>query len=97
MPRLVNAVTGVVVNVDEETAKGLDREWSSAGEPAPTSEGKEPETPPANADETPSEPEAPAGNASLAEWQAYATSKGKTEEELKDLKREEIKALFESE
>ncbi|UXM92557.1 hypothetical protein [Paenarthrobacter sp. JL.01a] len=45
----------------------------------------------------PSGAEKPAGNAGLAEWQAYAAAQGKTEEELKDLKREEIKALFESE
>lgn len=30
MPRLVNSQTGVIVNVDEETAKNLGREWSTA-------------------------------------------------------------------
>lgn len=30
MPRLVNSQTGVIVNVDEETAKNLGREWSAA-------------------------------------------------------------------
>jgi len=30
MPRLVNSQTGVIVNVDEETAENLGREWSAA-------------------------------------------------------------------
>ncbi|WP_458116982.1 hypothetical protein [Arthrobacter sp. D2-10] len=36
----------------------------------------------------------PAGNASLEEWTAYALANGKTEEDLKDLKRDDVRALF---
>ena len=86
MPRLINSVTGVIVNVDEETAENLGPEWSEKGETGKPDEGS---------DGSPSGK--PAGNASLADWQAFATAQGKTEEELKDLKREDIKALFESE
>lgn len=91
MPRLVNSQTGVIVNVDEETAKNLGPEWSAKDKSAAASEttGDTPQTGQSS--------DKPAGNASLAEWQAYATGQGKTEEELKDLKREDIKALFESE
>jgi len=32
MPRLTNSLTGVVVNVDEETASRLSSEWESADE-----------------------------------------------------------------
>ncbi|MFP3579976.1 hypothetical protein SB659_10385 [Arthrobacter sp. SIMBA_036] len=90
MPRLINSVTGVIVNVDEETAQSLGREWSVKVK-APKGDKPAPENPGAG-DQTP-----PAGNAALADWQAYALAKGKTEEEIKDLKREDIKALFESE
>ncbi|WP_314325458.1 hypothetical protein [Paenarthrobacter ilicis] len=38
----------------------------------------------------------PGGSASLADWQTYAKTQGKTEDELKDLKRDDIRALFES-
>ena len=96
MPRLINSVTGVIVNVDEETAKHLGRDWSAKGK-APKGDKPAPETPSNGAPVPLAGPEAPAGNASLAEWQAYALAMGKAEEELKDLKREDIKALFESE
>lgn len=36
----------------------------------------------------------PAGNASLEEWRAYALANGKSEGDLDDLKRDEIRALF---
>lgn len=96
MPRLINSVTGVVVNVDDETAKTLGREWSAKGK-APKADKSAPDPAGDGSQTPPSDPEPPAGNAGLTEWQAYATAKGKTEEDLKDLKREEIKALFESE
>lgn len=92
MPRLINSVTGVIVNVDEETAKNLGSEWSAKGKSAVSSE-----TSGDNSQTGQTSSSKPAGNASLADWQAYATAQGKTEEELKDLKREDIKALFESE
>lgn len=38
----------------------------------------------------------PAGNASLDDWTAYALAQGKTEDELKGLKRDDVKALFEA-
>ena len=51
-------------------------------------ETPEPETP-----KTP-EGEAPAGNASREEWTEYATSQGKTPEELGGLGRDAIRALL---
>ena len=38
--------------------------------------------------------EKPAGNASLEDWQAYATSKGMTEEELDGLTRDDLRDLY---
>lgn len=60
----------------------------------------EPEVASGPAEEVPTEvstPELvePKGNASLDEWRAYAIQKGVDEDELEDLKREEIKALLE--
>ena len=40
------------------------------------------------------EGEKPAGNASLEEWRAYALANGKSEDDLVDLKRDEIRDLF---
>ena len=38
----------------------------------------------------------PAGNASLEDWTAYALANGHSEAELKGLKRDDVKALFEA-
>lgn len=38
--------------------------------------------------------EAPAGNASRDEWEAYALSTGRTEDDLEGLSRNEIRDLF---
>ena len=97
MPRLVNSQTGVIVNVDDETAKSLGREWSAKGKAPKAADKPAPETSGSGGQAPSGDPEVPAGNAALADWQAYALAKGKAEEDLKDLKREEIKALFDSE
>jgi hypothetical protein len=92
MPRFTNKQSGSIVNVSEVEAEYLGPEYE------PTDKAATPES--GSGDGSPGHQpgsEKPAGNASLADWQAYATAQGKTEEELKDLKREEIKALFESE
>jgi len=91
MPRFTNKQSGSRVNVSEADAVHLGPDYVPFDAEAETgaATGGDPATTSAS--------DKPAGNASLADWQAYATAQGKTEEELKDLKREDIKALFESE
>lgn len=84
MPRLRNTASGVVVNVDDDTASRLWGEWVPADGDAParTSEATE---------DTSGEPK---GNASRAEWAAYADSLGVEYPE--DAKRDDIKAAVEA-
>ena len=85
MPRLRNAQTGVVVNVDDDTASRLDQNWGDADTvPAPVNPA------------APGAPAAPAagsggprGNASREDWAAYADSLGVTYDP--EAKREDIK------
>ena len=45
-------------------------------------------------DQTATGPERPARNASREEWAEYAKARGVTEEEIKDLKRDQISEIF---
>lgn len=86
MARLTSTVTGVVVNVDDETASALGPEWVAeceAGE-VPASEVPDPED-----DGDPAEPK---GNAGRDAWAEYADSLGV--EYAEDAKREDIKAAI---
>lgn len=81
MPRLRNARTGVVVNVDEATAESLDSaEWVDPDLVATPSSSQAP------ADG------APRGNGSREEWAAYADSLGV--EYGPEAKRADIKAAI---
>lgn len=67
MPRLRHARTGVVVNVDDDTASRLDANWGDANTvPVPAT----PSASPAPAPSGP--PSEPRGNGSREEWAAYA-------------------------
>jgi len=65
MPRLRNARTGVVVNVDDDTASRLDSDWK------PFEHGTS--TPDGNDDSPAGEVKAPKGNASREAWFTHAT------------------------
>lgn len=88
MPRLRHARTGVLVSVDEETAAGLGVEW---GDPDAVAVTDPPS--PIGADGLPVLTDgAPRGNASRAEWAAFADSLDVDYPE--DAKRSEIKAAI---
>ena len=86
MGRLTSTVTGVVVNVDDESASTLGPEWVAEGEviEAPSAEAPEP-----GGDGDPAEPR---GNATRDAWAEYADSLGV--EYAEDDKREDIKAAI---
>lgn len=80
MPRLRHAQTGVVVNVDDDTASRLDANWGDADKvpvpAAPTPASTPAPSTPAPAPVSPSGE--PRGNGSREEWAAYADSLGVT-------------------
>lgn len=80
MPRLRHAQSGVVVNVDDETASRLDANWGDADKvPVPATPA--PATTPAPSTAAPAPATAsgePRGNGSREEWAAYADSLGVT-------------------
>lgn len=86
MPRLRNEVTGVIVNVDDETAAYLGAGWVDPDSVAPAGSDS-------GAGEGAGDGR-PAGNASAEEWEAYALANGKTAEDLQGLGRNEIRDLF---
>jgi hypothetical protein len=88
MGRLTSKVTGVVVNVDDETASALGPEWVAESEAseAPVDETAEPQS-----DGDPVEPK---GNGTREAWAAWADHLGVEYSE--DDKREDIKAAIEA-
>ncbi|MCG7284969.1 hypothetical protein MHY85_03150 [Cellulomonas sp. ACRRI] len=64
MPRLRNSRTGVVVNVDDDTASRLDKDWKPFEHGTSTPDGS---------DSHSGEVKAPKGNASREAWFAHAT------------------------
>lgn len=80
MPRLRNRRTGVVVNVDDDTASRLGADWVDPKAPAEAPKAPvEPVLTPDGASKgepaSPA-PEAPHGNAGRAKWAEYADSLG---------------------